>query len=261
MMYKGLTILSQWGRIVKSFSSFRVTGWLRYYSQLLTIIKSSFCFLSFTGMISRMFPNIFNAKLGKYMSRWHSWYPGGQGTATNEMAFLSWVTCCQVSKEDLISGGQQIIDSLYRTWWSMCLNCQQWWIGFGILMEKNFTNLWNLSGMWEIWNSNYTWNSVVKLSSEKEGSKKLKTIRSHLKTRAKARGFCWWYTKNISSPPKAGQRKLWPNSGLNLQDNRCPKNLNLLPTLMSVRHCISCIGKQLKSFAQIFLSSKSVAFY
>lgn len=155
MVCKGLTILSQWGRIVKSFSSVRVSDWLRYHSQLLTIIKSSFCFLSFTDVISRIFLNILYAKLWEYTSRWHSWYPGGQGTATNRMAFLSWVTCCQVSKEDLMSGGQQIIYSLYRTWWSTCLHCQQCWIGFGILMEKNCASLWNLSGIWEIWNSNY----------------------------------------------------------------------------------------------------------
>lgn len=149
-------------------------------------IQSSFCPFSFIGVIPRAFANVLHTKfclriyfeMAIIVTRWSR-------TVANEMAFLSWVTCCQVARWIPPDGGQWVIDSPWKNWKCKCLDFNQWWIGLVYIIRK-CTSWYNLSSLWELWNNNYNNRTGWLNWALEEGNKKQRAINSQLKTKCES---------------------------------------------------------------------------
>lgn len=112
-VYKGLAVLSNGVQFWRAFlvsESF----WLdKHYIQLLSLIKSSFCFLSFIGVIPRAFPNILHANLCLriYFLMAIIGTQGSQVQWSIRWHFCTGSLFARLAKKDIISGGQRIIVS------------------------------------------------------------------------------------------------------------------------------------------------------
>lgn len=95
---------------------------------------------------------------------------------------------------------------------------------------KECTSWCNLSGLWEIWNSNYKNNRTRWLNwALEKGNKNLRAINSQLKTRTEnQRALLETYKyKEYLLSSKGRTEKAVTSPRLNLQSNRAPKSFKL----------------------------------